>query len=290
LAQANLHVYEAVRSQVPIDTAQIRRGLLFLVNVGVPIIVGVVRGEPRAALVGAIAGMVLSFADNEGSLLGRLRLLILAAGCMAAGGFAGYFLRDTAPVFWPLFVSTTFAVGMAARAGREPLLVARNGAMAFAVAAGIPSIVMHEIGYLVGGVGLNAASRTLDYHIAGPLPRITGIPLQMPSGHGSWFRFALAYAAAASTALWLGRHAAGNARASYRRIVERVGGTFAGVVAAWVITMATKSQVIICAVILVVAPLIPHQTVTGCIPRSLHSRSCSRTTSRRSICTASQIF
>ena len=53
------------------------------------------------------------------------------------------------------------------------------------------------------------------------------------------------------------RHAAGR-RASYRRIFERVAGTFAGVLAAWVITMLFHSAAIICIFILVVAPLIPH--------------------------------
>ena len=61
-----------------IDQASIRRGALFLVNVGTPIIVGTVRDEPRAALLGAIVGMLLSFADNDGALPGRLRLLLLA--------------------------------------------------------------------------------------------------------------------------------------------------------------------------------------------------------------------
>ena len=49
-----------------------------------------------------------------------------------------------------------------------------------------------------------------------------------------------------------------DARASYRRIVERIAGTFAGVFAAWMITMGSKSEAVVCAAILVVAPLIPH--------------------------------
>src|SRR3954453_20083719 len=150
-------------SGLAVDTAQVRRGILFLVNVGVPILIGTWRDEPRAALVGAVAGMVLSFADNEGLLLSRLRLLAAAAGCIAAGGVAGYFLRGSAPVFWPLFVAVTFTAGMVARTGREPLLAGRNGAMAFAVAAGIPAIEMHEIWYIVGALALNGASRTVDY-------------------------------------------------------------------------------------------------------------------------------
>ena len=47
-------------------------------------------------------------------------------------------------------------------------------------------------------------------------------------------------------------------RASYRRIFERIAGTFVGVMAAWVITIVFHSAAIICIAILVVAPLIPH--------------------------------
>jgi uncharacterized membrane protein YccC len=49
-----------------------------------------------------------------------------------------------------------------------------------------------------------------------------------------------------------------DANASYRRIVERITGTFAGVVAAWMVTVATDSTVLISAAILMLAPFIPH--------------------------------
>jgi uncharacterized membrane protein YgaE (UPF0421/DUF939 family) len=49
-----------------------------------------------------------------------------------------------------------------------------------------------------------------------------------------------------------------DARASYRRMVERIVGTFLGVSAAFVLTRLGHSVPIICAVVLVVAPLIPH--------------------------------
>jgi uncharacterized membrane protein YccC len=96
----------------------------------------------------------------------------------------------------------------------------------------------------------------------------------MPSGHGGWLRFAVAFSGACMVALWIGRTLdpehiiwvvtttlvvmLPDARASYRRIVERVCGTFAGVVAAWVITMLFNSVAVICIAILLIAPLIPH--------------------------------
>jgi hypothetical protein len=263
-----------ITTRVPVSSAEIRRGALFLVNIGIPVVVGVVRSEPQAALLGAVVGMLLAFADTEGGLASRLRLLALDAGAIAAGGVAGYFSRGDAAVLWPLFIAMMLAVGMAPRAGREPLIAGRHAAMAFTVAAAVPTFDMHEIGYLFGTLILNAASRTVDHLLCGPLPRLPAVPLQMPSGHGGWFRFALAFAGASTAALWIGGTVdpvhtiwvvtttlvvmQPDARASYRRIVERIAGTFAGVVAAWGIIKMFHSAAVICAAILVVAPLIPH--------------------------------
>jgi len=49
-----------------------------------------------------------------------------------------------------------------------------------------------------------------------------------------------------------------DARASYRRIVERVAGTFASEVGAWLIAMLFHSAAVICGAILAVAALVPH--------------------------------
>jgi hypothetical protein len=258
-----------------IDSAQVRRGALFLVNIAVPVVVGLVRHEPDAALIGAVVGMVLSFADNDGELFGRLRLLALDGGMIAGGAIVGWICRDSAAALWAVFVAITLSVGMAARGGREPLLIGRHGAMAFTVAVAIPAFETYQIWYLLGVLALNAASRAVDHFVAGPLPLQPSAPLQLPSGQSGWFRFALAYSGAAVAAMWIGRtldpvHAIWvatttlavmmpDARTSYRRIVERVGGTFAGVVAAWVLTMLFHSAALICIAIILVAPLIPRQ-------------------------------
>jgi hypothetical protein len=257
-----------------VDNAQVRRGVLFLVNVGAPLLVGIFRGESQAALAAVIVGMLFGFADNDGSLPARLRLLVLDAGCIAVGGVLGFASRGHTAVLWPLFVAITLVVGLAARAGREPLLASRNAAMAFTVTAAIPTLSSLEVWYLLGVFVVAALSRTIDHLIAGPLPRRPAAPLQLPAGHAGWLRFALAFAGAATAALWI----AGSldpihtiwvvtttlvvmqpdARASYQRIVARVAGTFAGVFAAWLITTAFHSAAVSCVCILVVAPLIPH--------------------------------
>jgi uncharacterized membrane protein YccC len=258
-----------------IDAAYIRRGVQFLINIGTPLVVGVVRGESQAALAAVIVGMAFGFADSAGALPSRLRILALDAICIAAGAALGYLSRNNDAVLWPLFVVIALAVGVAPLSGRVLPLTGRHAAMAFTVAAAVPAALSNvEICYLLGVLLVAALARTVDYLIAGALPRQPAAPLQLPSGRGGWLRYALAFAGAATAALWIGQtldpsHTIwvvattlvvmqADARASYRRIVERIAGTFAGVFAAWLITFGFPSQAFICACILVVAPLIPH--------------------------------
>jgi uncharacterized membrane protein YccC len=260
---------------VRIDTAHVRRGLQFLVNIGVPLVVGVVRGESDVALAAVIVGMAFGFADSDGLLWSRLRILALDAACIAAGAGLGYLSRNNDAVLWPLFVAITLAVGLAPLTGRALPLTGRHAAMAFTVAAAFPAAVNpRQIYYVLGVLAVAAAARAVDYLIAGPLPRQPAAPLQPPSGHGGWLRYALAFSGAATAALWIGQtldptHTIwvvattlvvmqADARASYRRIVERIAGTFAGVFAAWLITFAFSSVAFVCVCILLVVPLIPH--------------------------------
>lgn len=256
------------------DAAQVRRGALFLVNIGVPVIVGVLRREYEGALLGAVAGMLLAFADNDAELPGRLRLLAVDAAAIAGGGVVGWLCRDSAAALWAVFVAITLSVGMAARGGREPLLAGRHCAMAFTIVAAIPAFPLYQLWYLLGVLALNAVSRSIDHLVSGRLPLQPSVPLQTPSGHSGWLRFALAFSGAAVAALLIGKtldpvHTIWvvvttlvvmqpDARASYRRIVERVIGTFTGVIAAWLVTMLFHSTAVITIAIVVVAPFIPH--------------------------------
>src|SRR5215471_1977051 len=50
------------------------------------------------------------------------------------------------------------------------------------IAADMPAFEAYQIWYVIGVVGLNAASRALDHLIAGPLPLQSGAALQKPRG------------------------------------------------------------------------------------------------------------
>lgn len=255
-------------------TGHLRRGLLFLINIGVPMIVGAINGQSTVALAAVVLGMLFGFADNDGPLWKRLRLLLHDAAAIAVGATLGYFSRNEAALLWPIFIVMALAVGVAPLAGREWLLTSRHMVMAFTVAAALPVFSATEIRYALAVVALAAVTRTIDHLVAGPLPRQKAAPMQLPSGHGGWVRFALAFAGAATAAMWIGGtldpvHTIWvvtttlvvmqpDARASYRRIVERIAGTFAGVIAAWAVTLAFHSAPVIIVVVLIVAPLIPH--------------------------------
>jgi len=258
----------------PIDLTLLRRGALFFAAIGVPVIVAVLRDEPQAAQLGAVLGLTLAFADNDKNLPRRLRLLLVDGVAIGVGAVAGFLVRGSPYVLWPLFVAIAFATGLSARRGRETLIAVRHLAMAFAVGGTVLSFDPHEIWYSLGVLAVNAIARTLDSWFFGPLPLITIAPLQRPSGYGGWLRFACAYAVASTMGMWIGNsldptHLSWivittlvvmlpDANASYRRIVERITGTFAGVVAAWAITFTTHSPVALSFIILLIAPFIPH--------------------------------
>jgi uncharacterized membrane protein YccC len=257
-----------------VDASHVRRGLQFLINIGVPLLVGVLRGESQVALPAVIIGMAFGFADSAGSLFSRLRFLALDALCIGVGAGLGYFARNHAALLVPFFVGLTLGIGLAPLTGRMLPLTGRHAAMAFTVAAALPvTFNLPQAGYLFGVFVLAAAARTVDYLIAGPLPRQPAVPLQPPSGQGGWLRYALAFAGGLHRGLvdrpgarshphHLGRCPTlvvmqADAPLSYRRIVERIAGTFAGVVAAWAIT-GSQSIALISACVLVVAPRVPH--------------------------------
>jgi hypothetical protein len=64
----------------------IRRGALFLANIGGPIVAGVIAGNLQPVLTAAVLGMLFSFADNDGTYPRRLALLLIDATAMATAG------------------------------------------------------------------------------------------------------------------------------------------------------------------------------------------------------------
>jgi hypothetical protein len=77
-------------------------------NIGPPILLG----ETSVALIGGITGLLLSLADTEGPLAGRLRLTLMVAGGIVVGGAMGQWLNLVRPIFWIAFFIAIFAAGL----------------------------------------------------------------------------------------------------------------------------------------------------------------------------------
>jgi hypothetical protein len=252
-----------------------RRGLLFLTNIGLPILVGVIRGEVGGALIGGITGLLLSIADTEGSLAGRLRLTLMVAGGIVAGALLGLWLKAVHPTFWLCFFIGVFAAGLLNQLGKGPHFALRFGAISLGVVASLPAIVPQEYVYFACTVLLCLLSRSADHLINGPLAFSGPWLGNATFDRFGWFRFALAYALSATTGLWIGIES-GSIRAiwtsaitlvlmvpdvgmTYRRVFGGVAGTALAVSAVWLVTSISHAPALLCAAILLAAFVLPSQ-------------------------------
>lgn len=262
----------ALMPQSPLDEAALRRSLLFLAAIGGPLCIGVWAGSPAGALLGSVTGLLLSFADDEGPLGRRFAILAMNVAALGVGGALGTVLHGFPAPVWILFVLLTFGTGQALRFGKGPAMSARHCAMALVVTSGGPDFTLPLLWYPLFALLIVVVSRLLDHLMRGPLKQQRGGGGGAPAG--GWTRFALAYAAAATVSLWLGVEIdperalwvvvttlvvmQSDARLSYVRIVHRIAGTMAGVVAAYALTSVLQAPWLIAAAVLLLAPLIPH--------------------------------
>jgi hypothetical protein len=254
-----------------------RRGTLFLINIGVPILVGLLRGEGTGGLLGGVVGLLLSLADTEGALGSRLLMAIMVACGIAIGGIVGFWLKMVHPVFWLAFFLAVFTAGLFNQLGKGPHFALRFGALSLAVVAGLPTIMPLDYAYAAGAVLLCIGSRSIDHALNGPLqfsgPWLGDAALT-PS---EWVRFALAYALAATVGLWIGIEIGSvrafwisaltlvimlpDLRATLMRGVDGVIGTALAVVVVWIIAQAGNSEALMTATILLAAFLLPSQAM-----------------------------
>jgi hypothetical protein len=253
----------------------LRRGTLSLINIGGPIIAGLLTGETTAGLVGGITGLLLSLSDAEGALWSRLLVAAGVACGIAVGGILGGWLVTVQPVFWIVFFTGIFAAGLLNHLGRGPHFAVRFGAIAFAVVAGLPAMPPLAEWYWAGAVVLSFVTRVVDQLINGPLPPGAPWPGSISASLSHWLRFAFAYALAASTGLWIGVQSGSvravwisaivlvimlpDLRVTYSRIFEGVAGTVLAVLSVWLLTQVGHSPVLLGGTILLSSFVMPSQ-------------------------------
>ena len=252
-----------------------RRGTLFLINIGLPILIGMARGETSGALIGCITGLLLSLADNEGSLASRVRLTLIVAGGIAVGAFLGVWLKSFEAIFWIAFFLAVFAAGFLNQVGKGPHFSLRFGAISLAVVASFPA--MSTLDYVYWGMAVltSLASRIADHLINGPL-HYAGPWLGAGSfDRWGWVRFALAYALAATIGLWIGVESAStravwisaitlvlmvpDVRVTYSRVLGGMIGTAFAVLVVWLVTSVGQSTLLLCTTIFLAAFPLPSQ-------------------------------
>jgi hypothetical protein len=249
--------------------------VLSLLTIGAPIVVGLMRGESAAALVGGITGLLLTLGDTEGSLLVRLGTTAEIALGIAVGGLLGWWLATMQPMFWAVFFAGIFAAGLLNQVGKGPHFAVRFGAIAFAVIAGLPDLPPAAVWYFAGAVALSLIAKFIDQTVNGPLPDGVPWPRAIAADWSRWMRFAFAYAIAASAGLWIGVQS-GSVRAvwiaaivlvvmlpdlriTWARIFQVVIGTVLAVLSVRVLTLVGHSPAWLAAVILPLAFVLPSQ-------------------------------
>ena len=145
--------------------------------------------------------------------------------------------------------------------GKGPHFAVRFGAIAFAVIAGLPELTPEILWYFAGTVALCLVAKLVDQLSNGPLPDGPPWPGSIAAPLSHWLRFALAYAIAASTGLWIGVQS-GSVRAvwtaaivlvfmlpsiriTYTRIVQGVIGTVLAVLTVWLLDLADAPQAVL---------------------------------------------
>ena len=239
----------------------LRRGTLSVVSIGAPVVVGVLSGQAGAGLVGGITGLLLTLSDTEGSLASRLGTTADVALGIAVGAALGKWLAEEHAAFWIVFFVGIFAAGLLNQVGKGPHFAVRFGAIAFAVIAGLPELTPEILWYFAGTVALCLVAKLVDQLSNGPLPDGPPWPGSIAAPLSHWLRFALAYAIAASTGLWIGVQS-GSVRAvwtaaivlvfmlpsiriTYTRIVQGVIGTVLAVLTVWLLDLADAPQAVL---------------------------------------------
>lgn len=232
--------------------AALRRGMLSLIAIGGPIIVGILRGESTPGLVGGITGLLLTLADTEGELWRRLGMTVVVALGIAIGGALGAWLATVHPLFWLVFFASIFVAGLLNLLGKGPHFAVRFGAISFAVISSLPNLAIKMEWYWAGAVALTLLAKFVDERLNGPLPPGPPWPGSISAARSHWLRFALAYAIAATAGLWIGVQSGSvravwisaivlvimlpDLRVTYARIFEGIAGTVLAVLTVFLLS------------------------------------------------------
>lgn len=253
----------------------LRRGLIFATNIGLPCIAADLAGQQQLVLYCGFIGIFFSFADTDGALANRWAIGALVFVGVVCGGLIGHLFGAITPTFWIVYALLLFVAGYANQTGRTAHLASRYSAIALVVGLSIPPLTPSDLLYLAFPISVVFVTRTLDQLIAGRSTPPVRLIMTPPATQAGWLRFALAYAGAGCAALWFAQTVSPDRlmwvpaitlavllpdmRASYQRIVDTMLGAFFGAVLAWFLTEWLRAASLIYAGILLLSFLLPSQ-------------------------------
>ena len=249
--------------------------VLFVLNIGVPVLFALAQNNARAGVVGAVAGLLFSLADNDKPLGQRLGLLARTTLVLLAFGTLGHWLGGYNALFWAAFAALTVATASLSVRGSLHAATLRLGALALIAMAGMPQAGASTVTMLLIVASVAALTRTVGAWLFPNAPAISAVAARdFQAEDGTELRFCLAYAGSAAIALALGSVAGlahpmwaattvllvmqPEAKSSYDRIVQRFFGTFVGVLAAAIIISLLHTTQVLVACVLVLAFFMPH--------------------------------
>jgi hypothetical protein len=249
----------------------------FATNIGAPLLLGWLHYDARLGPLGGILGMLLSLADTEGALRGRLLLLLRSVIAILTCGFIGSNFSGHPAIFWSLLLALTFCAGWFRLSGSGAAATLRYGALALVAGSATANLGTSALAILAFAAAVSATTRTIGHLFFNDETPVLPVPKKTP--RPEWWislRFCAIYAGAVAVGLALGEWQGAerpfwvattvllvmqpDPRLSYQRIGQGLLGTCLGVAMAALIIRALHSQVLLALAAGVIAFILPHGT------------------------------
>lgn len=265
----------------PVPPFDAGRAAVFAIGIGVPLVVGLAWSGPIAALFAAVGALNALFTDPRRDLTTRLAAIGIAIALLLLAAGAGVALKPHPDIALALCVLLALPAGLVPMTFPYLSIVARLVPFVVIAVATTPMPAGHVLGGYVAGTAFATLATLVEALVR---PAAAGAqPLEelrrVWRGDRNGIDYALAYAAALALALVVAYGSSAtrpfwaaiavlfvmhpDRGEAMKRIGSRIGGTFAGVAAAWAMVAAAPSSWALAGVAIVVAAAVPWAMARG---------------------------
>jgi Fusaric acid resistance protein-like len=255
---------------------------MFALGVGIPVVTAIARADPQAALFAGLGALIALQTDPRRTVRLRIIAICIALAAIVAAGALGAMLAHNQTMIAVAVLVIAFLAGLPKPVFPYLTLVGKVSAAAVIVmAAGFVASEAATIAFLAGGLFalvvtvLEVRWRQSNDPGMSPFDEFRAIW----SGNTNPLFYAVTLAAAVALALGLGvalhAHLPGwvgltvlfvmhpDDAMAVRLMVQRIGGTLAGVVVAWLIVFLLHSSWPLAVVVVIGAAAMPKATAAG---------------------------